>query len=215
MTACGFCVVAALSSQMSGLPLTFSFRIGKSRRMEATSNWRRTDERSGDTVGSKVWACCGAFGEKGAEGTGCERAPACSRKYSGEAKLSADLARSSLAKAGSAGMFGREASKLGKASSKSGNGRLKGEEYPVGLCRKTSWLGEERGVTVSYNDTVGLTPRAEASAGKPEPERRARSASLGTLSRDGSEGRDGAGAPNWGRCDSDNGSAEEKAAGDC
>ena len=37
MTACGFCVVAALSNQISGLPLTVSRRIGKSARTALTS----------------------------------------------------------------------------------------------------------------------------------------------------------------------------------
>ena len=37
MTLCGFCVVAALSSQMMGLPWTRSCKIGKSRRMAWTS----------------------------------------------------------------------------------------------------------------------------------------------------------------------------------
>lgn len=37
MTDCGFCVVAALSSQTSGRPWTSSCRIGKSRRMALTS----------------------------------------------------------------------------------------------------------------------------------------------------------------------------------
>jgi hypothetical protein len=38
MTACGFCVVAALSNHTSGRPLTRSRRIGKSRRTALTSN---------------------------------------------------------------------------------------------------------------------------------------------------------------------------------
>ncbi len=42
MTACGFCVVAALSSQISGRPLTRSRRIGKSRRIVSTSKIGRT-----------------------------------------------------------------------------------------------------------------------------------------------------------------------------
>ena len=40
MTARGFCVVAALSSQTNGRPLTRSSRIGKSRRTRSTSNGR-------------------------------------------------------------------------------------------------------------------------------------------------------------------------------
>src|SRR6187200_1215897 len=40
MTLCGFCVVAALSSQASGLPCTRCFRIGKSLRTTLTSNAR-------------------------------------------------------------------------------------------------------------------------------------------------------------------------------
>src|SRR5580698_3746135 len=49
MTLWGFCVVAALSSQMRGLPLTRSWRMGKSRRMEAASKesaGRLSEERS-------------------------------------------------------------------------------------------------------------------------------------------------------------------------
>jgi hypothetical protein len=37
MTALGFCVVAALSRKISGLPLFFSERIGKSLRILSTS----------------------------------------------------------------------------------------------------------------------------------------------------------------------------------
>ncbi len=66
MTACGFCVVAALSSQTSGRPLTRSRRIGKSRRTASASNppmaavrgsrcWRRRSlaRRSGGHPGSR------------------------------------------------------------------------------------------------------------------------------------------------------------------
>src|SRR5260370_41098219 len=38
MTACGFCVVAALSRYTSGFPWTFTARIGKSARILKTSN---------------------------------------------------------------------------------------------------------------------------------------------------------------------------------
>jgi hypothetical protein len=39
ITACGLCVVAALSSQMSGLPLTSWCSAGKSRRTPSMSNF--------------------------------------------------------------------------------------------------------------------------------------------------------------------------------
>ncbi len=61
MTLCGFCVVAALSSQMRGLPLTRSWRIGKSRRMEAASNGSavpRFSDESSLRAGADVEGIC-------------------------------------------------------------------------------------------------------------------------------------------------------------
>ena len=54
ITACGFCVVAALSSQISGLPLTYSCRIGKSRRKICASNWRAPEIGGSASSGT----CC-------------------------------------------------------------------------------------------------------------------------------------------------------------
>ena len=53
MTAFGFCVVAALSSQTSGRPFTCSTRIGKSRRMALTSNGGCADWKLGRAAGSR------------------------------------------------------------------------------------------------------------------------------------------------------------------
>src|ERR1035438_901645 len=51
MTAFGFCVVAALSSHTRGRPLTCSWRIGKSRRMNCGSNGRAGKATSGTRPG--------------------------------------------------------------------------------------------------------------------------------------------------------------------
>src|ERR1700722_3281254 len=53
MTTCGFCVVAALSSQTSGRPFTRSRKIGKSFLMVFGSNWRIGAARSGTSSGWK------------------------------------------------------------------------------------------------------------------------------------------------------------------
>ena len=59
MTAFGFCVVAALSSQISGRPCTRSSRIGKSRRMSLASSGRfATPKSSGTTSGRNSYAPC-------------------------------------------------------------------------------------------------------------------------------------------------------------
>jgi len=56
----------------------------------------------------------------------------------------------------------------------------------------TAPMGESDGVPLKGATSVGKL------TGMPEPAIRAMSASLGTLSIDGSEGTDGAGTPNWG-----------------
>src|ERR1700723_2221001 len=53
MTALGFCVVAALSSQTSGRPCTRVSRIGKSRRMSLASSGRLEAPRSCGTTSGR------------------------------------------------------------------------------------------------------------------------------------------------------------------
>src|SRR5262245_46500933 len=54
MTLCGFCVVAALSIQASGLPFTFWRRTGKSSRMAGTSKARDVGD---SPTWRNTWGC--------------------------------------------------------------------------------------------------------------------------------------------------------------
>ena len=87
-------------------------------------------------------------------------------------------------------MLGREASKVGKGGSKAGSGRLNGDMgscEPV-VCGKLAWGGTEwaAGIGALYGESEGVPVKEVASTGKltgtPEPDRRAKSASLGSLS---------------------------------
>ena len=63
MTARGFCVVAALSSQTSGRPCTRSARIGKSRRMACTSKPGWAEARPAAGSGETRAVCSGGARE--------------------------------------------------------------------------------------------------------------------------------------------------------